>query len=64
MNRWLQFVFLLVSALPFPCAPEPKLVLTASPPQSVVRVSSYRDADGNMIQYRHDENGNLTNLIY
>ncbi len=28
------------------------------------RVSSYRDADGNLIQYRFDANGNLTNLIY
>ncbi len=28
------------------------------------RVSSYRDADGNLIQYRYDANGNLTNLIY
>ncbi len=28
------------------------------------RVSSYRDADGNFFQYRHDANGNLTNLVY
>ncbi len=28
------------------------------------RVSSYRDADGNLIQYRMDANGNVTNLIY
>ncbi|MGD0614271.1 MAG: RHS repeat-associated core domain-containing protein, partial [Verrucomicrobiota bacterium] len=28
------------------------------------RVSSYRDADGNVIQYRYDANGNLINLIY
>jgi RHS repeat-associated protein len=28
------------------------------------RVSSYRDADGNLIQYRRDANGNVTNLIY
>ena len=28
------------------------------------RVTSYRDADGNVIQYRHDQNGNLTNLVY
>lgn len=28
------------------------------------RVSSYRDADGNLIQYRMDANGNLTNLTY
>lgn len=28
------------------------------------RVSSYRDADGNLIQYRYDANGNLTNLVY
>jgi RHS repeat-associated protein len=28
------------------------------------RVSSYRDADGNLIQYRYDLNGNLTNLVY
>lgn len=28
------------------------------------RVQSYRDADGYLIQYRHDNNGNLTNLIY
>ena len=28
------------------------------------RVSSYRDADGNLLQYRYDPNGNLTNLIY
>ena len=28
------------------------------------RVSSYRDADGNLIQYRRDQNGNVTNLIY
>jgi len=28
------------------------------------RVSSYRDADGNLIQYRYDANGNVTNLIY
>jgi len=28
------------------------------------RVSSYKDADGNLIQYRFDANGNVTNLIY
>jgi len=28
------------------------------------RVSSYRDADGHLLQYRYDPNGNLTNLIY
>jgi len=28
------------------------------------RISSYTDADGNLIQYRYDANGNLTNLIY
>ena len=28
------------------------------------RVSSYRDASGNLIQYRFDANGNVTNLIY
>jgi RHS repeat-associated protein len=28
------------------------------------RVSSYRDSDGNLIQYRNDANGNVTNLIY
>jgi RHS repeat-associated protein len=28
------------------------------------RVSSYKDADGNLIQYRYDLNGNLTNLVY
>jgi len=28
------------------------------------RVSSYRDADGNLIQYRYDANGNVTNLVY
>jgi len=28
------------------------------------RVSSYRDADGNLIQYRRDQNGNVTSLIY
>ncbi len=28
------------------------------------RVSSYRDAFGNLIQYRYDGSGNLTNLIY
>jgi RHS repeat-associated protein len=28
------------------------------------RISSYRDADGNLIQYRYDANGNITNLIY
>ena len=27
-------------------------------------VSSYRDTSGNLIQYRYDANGNLTNLIY
>lgn len=27
-------------------------------------VSSYRDALGNLIQYKYDANGNLTNLIY
>jgi RHS repeat-associated protein len=25
---------------------------------------TYKDADSNLIQYRHDQNGNLTNLIY
>ena len=28
------------------------------------RVSSYKDSEGNLIQYRWDPNGNLTNLIY
>ena len=28
------------------------------------RVSSYRDGYGNLIQYRYDANGNMTNLIY
>lgn len=28
------------------------------------RISSYRDVYGNLIQYRYDANGNLTNLIY
>jgi len=28
------------------------------------RVSSYKDADGNLIQYRYDANGNITNLAY
>ena len=28
------------------------------------RVSSYRDSDGNLIQYRRDQNGNVTSLIY
>lgn len=28
------------------------------------RVQSYRDADGNLIQYKYDASGNLTNLIY
>jgi RHS repeat-associated protein len=28
------------------------------------RVTSYKDADGNVIQYRYDAGGNLTNLIY
>jgi len=28
------------------------------------RVSTYTDADGNLIQYRYDANGNLTSLIY
>ncbi|MEI8121841.1 MAG: RHS repeat-associated core domain-containing protein [bacterium] len=28
------------------------------------RVSSYRDAEGNLIQYRYDNGGNLTNLVY
>jgi RHS repeat-associated protein len=28
------------------------------------RVSSYRDTSGNLIQYRYDASGNLTNLIY
>jgi RHS repeat-associated protein len=28
------------------------------------RVSSYRDTDGNLIQYRRDQNGNVTSLIY
>lgn len=27
-------------------------------------VSSYTDADGNLVQYRYDQNGNVTNLIY
>ena len=27
-------------------------------------MSSYSDPDGNLIQYRHDANGNLTNLVY
>jgi YD repeat-containing protein len=28
------------------------------------RVSSYHDADGNLIQYRYDASGNVTNLVY
>lgn len=28
------------------------------------RLTSYTDADGNVIQYRYDANGNVTNLIY
>ena len=28
------------------------------------QVATFRDADGNFIQYRYDANGNLTNLIY
>ncbi len=28
------------------------------------RASSYRDTAGNLIQYRYDANGNITNLIY
>ena len=28
------------------------------------RVSTYKDADGNLVQYRTDANGNVTNLIY
>ncbi len=28
------------------------------------RVSTYKDADGNLIQYRSDANGNVTNLVY
>ncbi|MGH7988880.1 MAG: DUF6531 domain-containing protein, partial [Limisphaerales bacterium] len=28
------------------------------------RVSSYKDAYGNLIQYKYDANGNVTNLIY
>ena len=28
------------------------------------RISAYQDSDGNVIQYRYDANGNLTNLIY
>lgn len=28
------------------------------------RVSTYKDADGNQLQYRYDANGNMTNLIY
>ena len=28
------------------------------------RVSSYKDAYGNLIQYRFDANGNMTNLVY
>jgi len=28
------------------------------------RVTTYRDADGNLIQYRYDANGNVTNLVY
>ena len=28
------------------------------------RLTSYRDADGNLIQYRMDANGNVTNLVY
>jgi RHS repeat-associated protein len=28
------------------------------------RISTYRDAYGNLIQYRYDNDGNLTNLVY
>ena len=28
------------------------------------RVSSYQDSDGNLIQYRCDANGNVTNIVY
>jgi RHS repeat-associated protein len=28
------------------------------------RMQSYKDADGNLIQYKYDANGNMTNLIY
>jgi RHS repeat-associated protein len=28
------------------------------------RVSSYRDPDGNLVQYRFDANGNVTSLVY
>jgi YD repeat-containing protein len=28
------------------------------------RVATYRDADGNLMQYRYDPSGNLTNLVY
>jgi RHS repeat-associated protein len=28
------------------------------------RISSYRDTSGNLIQYRYDNDGNMTNLIY
>ena len=28
------------------------------------RVSTYKDAYGNLIQYKYDANGNLTNLVY
>jgi RHS repeat-associated protein len=28
------------------------------------RISTYRDTSGNLIQYRYDANGNVTNLIY
>ena len=28
------------------------------------RASTYKDADGNLIQYRYDQNHNLTNLVY
>jgi len=28
------------------------------------RLSSYRDPDGNVVQYRYDANGNVTNLVY
>ena len=28
------------------------------------RVTSYRDADGNVMQYHRDQNGNVTNLVY
>lgn len=28
------------------------------------RISTYQDTDGNLIQYRWDANGNLTNLVY